>query len=320
MVKKPAKFTPNINSDIIKYKDALNTRLARVQVPCNFVNKIMNRFLHDLFFPHQNNNFRSRLLHHKSIIFLIALILFSGFFLSALRTNYPKVLGISYDITSNQLLYFTNIQRQQIGAGSLSLNDKLTQAAGRKAKDMFAENYWAHNSPTGKTPWVFIKDSGYTYVYAGENLARGFQSSDDVVKAWMASPDHRENMLSKNYSDVGFSVAKGKLLGEETVLIVEMLGSTTLSSQKGSETAISPPISSQNLVLSKSENPLINSVSLSKNLALGIIFVFLIVLILDMFVVERRKITRFVGHNLDHIFYFTLILLIVIIIARGLII
>lgn len=280
----------------------------------------MQRFLHDLFFPHQHNNFRSKLLHHKSVFFLIVLVLFSGFFLSTLRTNFPKVLGISYDITSSQLLYLTNIQRQGNGAGSLSLNDKLTQAATRKAKDMFAEDYWAHNSPTGKTPWVFIKDSGYTYVYAGENLARGFQSSDDVVKAWMASPDHRENMLSKNYSDVGFSVMKGKLLGEETVLIVEMLGSTTLSPQKGSETAISPPASSQNLVLSKSENPLINSVSLSRNIALGVVFIFLAVLILDMFVIERRKITRFVGHNLDHIFYFTVVLLILIIVARGLII
>lgn len=266
-----------------------------------------------------HNNFRSRLLHHQSIFLSIIAILLTGFILSGVRTNFPKVLGVSYDITSSQLLYLTNLDRQENGSAPLSLNDKLSLAAAQKAKDMFSEDYWAHNSPSGKTPWVFIKNAGYTYVYAGENLARGFQTSDDVVKAWMASPDHRENMLSKNYTDVGFAVEKGKLLGEDTVLIVEMFGSTTLSPQNGSETAVVPPASSQNLVLSKSENPIINSVTLSKDLAMGVIFVFLAVLFLDMFVIERKKITRFVGHNLDHILYFTVILLVVFIIARGLI-
>lgn len=280
----------------------------------------MLSFFHDLFFPHEHNNFRSRLLHQRNIFFVILGVLFVSFILSEIRTNFPKVLGVSYDITSSQLLYLTNLDRQENGAAPLSLNDRLNLAADKKAKDMFTEDYWAHNSPSGKTPWIFIKDAGYTYVYAGENLARGFQSSDDVVKAWMASPDHRENMLSKNYSDVGFAVEKGKLLGEDTVLIVEMLGSTTLSLQKGSETAVIPPSTSQNLVLAKSENPLINSVSLSRNIAIGIVLIFILILTLDMFVIERKKITRFVGHNLDHIFYFTIILLILVIVARGLII
>lgn len=282
----------------------------------------MRKFLHDFFFPHHHNNFRSKLLHHKSIFSTIVLVLLSGYLLSSIRTNFPRVLGVSYDITSSQLLILTNQKRQENGTGPLSLNDKLSLAATYKAKDMFSENYWAHNSPLGRTPWVFIKDVGYAYVYAGENLARGFNSSDDVVKAWMASPDHRENMLSKNYSDVGFAVLKGKLSGEETVLIVEMLGSTNFASKTGSETVVVPPASSevQNVVLSKNEKPFINSVIFSRNLAISIVILFITVLVLDMLVVERRKIPRFVGHNLDHIFFFIAILSIVIIIARGLII
>lgn len=280
----------------------------------------MSKFLHDLIFPHIHNNFRSRILHHKSLFFAIVSILLFGFVLAGIRSNFPKVLGVSYDITAPQLLYITNLDRQKNGSPPLSLNDKLNFAATQKAKDMFAEDYWAHDSPSGRTPWVFIKGAGYSYVYAGENLARGFQTSDDVVKAWMASPEHRENMLSKNYSDVGFAVQKGKLLGEDTVLIVEMFGSTSLSPQKGTETAIIPPTSSQNLVLANNSNPLINSVSLSRNLAVGVVIIFLAILFLDMVVIERGKITRFVGHNLDHIFYFTIILLILIIIAKGLII
>lgn len=281
----------------------------------------MRNFLHDFLFPHHKNNFRSRLLHHKNIFFSIVLVIFAAFILSTARTNFPQVLGISYDITSSQLIYLTNLKRQESGSPPLSLNDKLSLAAKEKAEDMFAKNYWAHNSPNGKTPWVFIKDSDYKYVYAGENLARGFQDSDEVIKAWLASPDHRDNMLSKNYSDVGFAVVKGKLLGEETVLIVEMLGSTTFS-QGASEVAIIPPASSkQNLVLSKNESkPFINSIVFSRNLALGIVTLFIIVLTMDMIVIERRKITRFVGHNLDHIFFFVAILSFIFVVARGLII
>lgn len=280
----------------------------------------MKKFLHDLFFPHEHNNFRARLLHHRTLFISITLVLFAGFFISTARTNFPKVLGVSYDITSSQLLYLTNLKRQENGLSTLGLNDKLNLAAANKAKDMFSHNYWAHNSPVGLTPWVFIKDSGYTYVYAGENLARGFSTSDDVVKAWMASPDHRENMLSKNYSDVGFTVAKGKLLGEETVLIIEMLGSTSFT-QENAKVATIPPVSTeQSMVLSKKESSsIISSVNLSKNLALIITVIFITVLFLDAIVIERRKVTRFVGHNLDHIFFFIAILSIIFIIARGLI-
>lgn len=278
----------------------------------------MKDLLRDYLFPYHKNNFRSRLLHHKSIFLSIALILFASFFLTTLRTNFPKVLGVSYDITSSQLLYFTNLKRQENGTSPLSLNDKLSLAAKEKAADMFSNGYWAHNSPDGKTPWVFIKNSEYTYVYAGENLARGFQNSDEVIKAWMASPDHRDNMLSRNYSEVGFAVMKGKLLGEETVLVVEMLGNTSLGSP-GSKVSTIPPASSE-LVLSRNEsNPIISSLSLSKNLSVIIAVIFITVLVLDMFVIERRKITRFVGHNLDHIFFFIAILSVIFILARGVI-
>lgn len=278
----------------------------------------MRKLFHDLFFPHHKNNFRSRLLHHKSIFFSIILVLIAAFSISTVRTSFPQVLGVSYDITSSQLLYFTNLKRQENGTIPLSLNDRLSLAAKEKAADMFSHNYWAHNSPDGKTPWVFIKNSGYTYVYAGENLARGFQNSDEVIKAWMASPDHRDNMLSRNYSEVGFAVMKGKLLGEETVLVVEMLGSTTLGSPESKVSTI-PPVSSE-LVLSKNEsNPIINSLSLSKNLSVIIAVIFITVLVLDMFVIEKQKITRFVGHNLDHIFFFIAILSVIFILARGII-
>lgn len=276
----------------------------------------MRRFFHDLFFPHLHNNFRARFLHHQSIIFSITFLLVGSFVLSTLRTNLPQVLGISTDITTEQLLLFTNEERQISGTGPLSINDKLAKAAGDKAENMFAENYWAHNSPSGKTPWTFIKSEGYTYTYAGENLAKGFTNTEAVIKAWMNSPSHRENMLSKNYTDVGFAVREGKLGGEDTILIVEMFGNTGLSQNIATGPASIP--NENKLVLnSKSQGSFIDVASLSKNFAILFTLVFVFILAMDMIIIERKKVTRFVGHNLDHIFFFSIIILIIIAIAKG---
>jgi hypothetical protein len=95
---------------------------------------------------------------------------------------------------------------------------------------MLAKGYWAHNAPDGTTPWVFIKAAGYEYLYAGENLARGFTTAPDTVNAWMASPGHKENILSPKYKDVGFAIVTGTLTGEETVLIVQEFGNRLSSS------------------------------------------------------------------------------------------
>lgn len=138
--------------------------------------------------------------------------------------TFPSVLGISANISLDDLVALTNQQRAQAGLPPLTLDAQLTKAASLKAADMMAKNYWAHNAPDGTTPWVFIKSSGYEYLYAGENLARGFTTAQDAVNAWMASPGHRSNILSPNYKDVGFAVVTGMLTGDDTVLIVEEFG------------------------------------------------------------------------------------------------
>src|SRR5207302_5413693 len=119
-----------------------------------------------------------------------------------IKHTHPSVLGDSINIAAQDLLNLTNQERQKNGLAPLVMNDQLTNAAKMKAQDMFALNYWAHNSPTGTMPWDFIKKAGYDYEFAGENLARGFTSAPDIVTAWMNSPSHRENMLSPHYKDV----------------------------------------------------------------------------------------------------------------------
>lgn len=329
----------------------------------------MIKFLSHLFVPKFSNNYRAALLHHKLLLLLTIFFLSAGILTQSVKTNFPSVLGISSDITNEQLLSLTNSKRGENGASELSISDQLSQAAANKAADMFSKNYWAHNAPDGTTPWVFIKSSGYSYVYAGENLARGFTNSADVINAWMESPEHKENMLSNNYKNVGFSVAVGTLNGEETILIVEMLGSTNFaapavvdSQAKAPEVAVAAPqspsvvpasnidvtpttvviISPTPVEINKNEtlgikndvskktnivsyNPslnkaLVNGASFTSLSAKTILSIFIFVLILDMVLIERKKVVRFVGHNLDHIFLFSLILIMIIIISRGAII
>jgi hypothetical protein len=91
---------------------------------------------------------------------------------------------------------------------------------------MFAENYWAHVSPSGLQPWHWFNQAGYPYTYAGENLAKDFDTSAGVMQGWMNSPGHKANVLNTNYTDVGFAVQNGTLVGGDTTLVVAHYGST----------------------------------------------------------------------------------------------
>jgi hypothetical protein len=66
--------------------------------------------------------------------------------------------------------------------------------------------------------------AGYQYEYAGENLAKNFLFSDGVVTAWMNSPTHRDNILKREYTEVGYAIVNGTLNGEQTTLVVQMFG------------------------------------------------------------------------------------------------
>ncbi len=284
----------------------------------------MKEFLSHLFIPKESNNHRAKILHHTNLFLTIVFLLLASVLIQKIKVSFPSVLGIKADISSEELLSLTNKERQNVGIGSLIFNEKLSEAASKKAQDMFEYNYWAHNSPTGKTPWVFIKSSGYKYVYAGENLARGFTTPEDVIKAWMtSSAGHRENMLSSNYQDVGFAVKIGELNGEETVLIVEELGNLNVPIVRGKVETVATAENTNTLhknVQAVHKQPLINTSSLSSNIYYVFILVFIFALMLDMIIIEKKKVMRFVGHNIDHILYLLLVLILIGIWGKGVIV
>ncbi len=189
----------------------------------------MLKTLRDLFIPHQQNNHRPRILHLSSLYAFVTLIVFFQFTVTFVQNNYPGVLGFAADISPENIISLTNDERQKAGLGSLSSNSALSQGAMQKGADMFAKNYWAHFAPDGTSPWAFFKSVGYSYLYAGENLAKDFQNSGEVVSAWMNSPTHRDNIMNANYTEIGVAVINGTLSGAETTLVVQFFGKPSQS-------------------------------------------------------------------------------------------
>lgn len=296
----------------------------------------MNYFKH-FFTPHHTNNYRAKILHHSFLFVFIAAFLSLSCGVYVVKQSRPEVLGISYTISEQDLLENTNKQRSLNGAAPLQLNSKLSDAARRKVSNMFEDNYWAHFSPDGTTPWSFIKAADYEYLFAGENLAKGFTSSSDVVNAWMNSPTHRENLLSSKYTEIGFAIQEGHLTGEDTVVVVQMFGKPL--GVQGEQVAASPeapnsqiaqesntiPVlesevkSEQQVILPEgnSYKPVISAQGATKSLSIVFLIFIITVLILDLVIVERRKIPRIVGHNLDHIIILILFLVFILLEKTG---
>lgn len=181
--------------------------------------------VHSAVVPHKNNDYRPHLIRWyglAAVIFVVLVLQASYNFLST-----GSVLGATTDITAPQLLAATNQQREGNDEHPLTLSTSLNEAAKLKADDMFDRQYWAHNAPDGTQPWAWFEKVGYDYNEAGENLAKGFHSSDAVVTAWMGSEEHRENILNVGYTQVGFAVKSGELNGKKTTLVVALYGQPT---------------------------------------------------------------------------------------------
>jgi hypothetical protein len=193
--------------------------------------------MRNLFIPNKQNNYKPYLLRKVCLviytIILVAVNSFGGLF------GISKAYASS--ITPENIIALSNQERTAAGLNTLTSNSKLAAAAMAKAQDMFEKQYWDHFGPNGETPWQFIIAQGYNYVYAGENLAKGFRTAEGVIEAWMASPTHKENLLSRNYKDIGIAVMDGVLLGKQTTLVVQMFGNLTNEVQGSASTTLSTP-------------------------------------------------------------------------------
>jgi uncharacterized YkwD family protein len=112
----------------------------------------------------------------------------------------------------------TNQERAKNGLAALKVDITLSKMAHEKSRDMSANGYFSHTSPTYGSPFDMMKKYGITYRYAGENIAMGQRTPEEVVKAWMNSEGHRKNILSPNYNYIGVGyVSQGNYWTQEFI-------------------------------------------------------------------------------------------------------
>jgi hypothetical protein len=199
------------------------------------------------FYPRHSNDHKAKFLHTSTLFLLVGFLIVFQVVLQALPYSGVGILGYAANIPPAEIISLTNQKRAESGLSPLGYNDALSQAARVKGEHMLANNYWAHIAPDGTEPWGFFIDAGYKYRYAGENLARDFSNPQSAIDAWLASPSHKDNLLSEKYNEIGVAVVEGDLGGVDTTIIVQLfgtqLGDTSTSvpiAQAKPETSIIP--------------------------------------------------------------------------------
>ncbi|BDQ20040.1 CAP domain-containing protein [Rhodococcus qingshengii] len=137
-------------------------------------------------------------------------------------------------ITPNNLEALVNTERTKAGKQPLVTDSTLRASSCSKAEHMLSQDYWAHTSPDGVTPWTFIEKAGYRYTTAGENLAKAYPDDTSLVAAWMNSPTHRENLLG-DFKEQGICQKTGMLQGKATTVTVQHIASKYQEQQLNTE-------------------------------------------------------------------------------------
>lgn len=129
------------------------------------------------------------------------------------------------EINPGKVIQLVNIAREKEGLAPLSQSEALSKVANDKLNDMIEQHYFAHTSPSGKTPWHWFEREKYDYQFAGENLAINYTSAEEQQAAWMSSPTHRKNILNVDYKEIGVAFGAGEIDGKMSLLVVQEFGS-----------------------------------------------------------------------------------------------
>lgn len=122
------------------------------------------------------------------------------------RINIPSVDNLKS--VEQQVIDSVNRYRVSAGLAPLTSNWELCRVARYKSQDMISKGYFSHSSPTYGSPFQMMESFGLSFSAAGENIAFGQRSSQEVMTAWMNSPGHHANIMSPIYTQIGVGVAK----------------------------------------------------------------------------------------------------------------
>lgn len=122
------------------------------------------------------------------------------------KINIPSIDDVK--TLEQQVVDLVNRQRANYGLPLLKANWELSRVARYKSQDMIQKGYFAHQSPTYGSPFNMMESFGIRFTAAGENIAYGQRTPQEVMNDWMNSTGHRNNILSRVYNQIGVGVAK----------------------------------------------------------------------------------------------------------------
>lgn len=105
---------------------------------------------------------------------------------------------------ANQVLQLVNQERAKAGLRAYTTNSSLIAAANKRAQEI--KQSFSHTRPNGTSCFTVLPEYNISYNTAGENIAYGQRTPQEVVTGWMNSPGHRANILNGNFGKIGIGV------------------------------------------------------------------------------------------------------------------
>lgn len=121
-----------------------------------------------------------------------------------------SVSNVDFESYKEEVLRLVNIERAKEGLVELTMDYNLSRVAQLKSEDMIKNNYFSHNSPVYGTPFDMMKSHGIRYRIAGENIAMGHSTPQEVVQGWMNSEGHRKNIMNPRFTHLGMGIQKSE--------------------------------------------------------------------------------------------------------------
>ena len=119
-----------------------------------------------------------------------------------------SIPNIDVKTMENQVIKLVNQARVNAGLQPFTANWELSRVARYKSQDMANKGYFNHTSPTYGSPFTMMQNFGIKFTAAGENIAMGQRTAQEVMNSWMNSPGHRGNILNPSFNQIGVGLAK----------------------------------------------------------------------------------------------------------------
>ncbi|WLR48745.1 CAP domain-containing protein [Halobacillus litoralis] len=125
------------------------------------------------------------------------------------RVSEDSLSGYELKEFEQEVVALVNKEREERGLEPLQTHNRLSALANVKSQDMADKRYFSHTSPTYGSPFDMMDEFDFRYQAAGENIAAGQRTPEEVVEGWMNSDGHRANILHEDFTHIGVGYMEG---------------------------------------------------------------------------------------------------------------